>query len=185
MMNEILQRLLEINIGGSIAIIFVLLCRFLLKDRYKIFSYVMWSVILFRFLCPVSIEFELSCVGLFSEPIKDIALTQQKTQENLEDLIGEIEPDNIVISQTTPSNTTVHIGEVVFNEPQITVKKLNIPFTVWLIGMSAMLCYGIYCFIKLKIRLIGAVNLKENIYNQNYYKSQTDAHYKTTNIKVR
>ena len=52
---RLLPILLNMSLTGALVILFVLLIRhYLLKKAPKIFSYVLWSVVLFRLLCPVS-----------------------------------------------------------------------------------------------------------------------------------
>ena len=46
----------NMSLTGSIIIGFVLLARIALRKAPKVFSYVLWSVVLFRLLCPVSVS---------------------------------------------------------------------------------------------------------------------------------
>lgn len=56
------------SLTASVAILFVLLLRLLLKKAPKVISYALWGVVLFRLLCPVSIESGLSLFGLLDTP---------------------------------------------------------------------------------------------------------------------
>ena len=51
-----------IVIVGIIVILFVLLARLLLRRAPKVFSYALWAVVLFRLLCPVTIESPVTVV---------------------------------------------------------------------------------------------------------------------------
>ena len=57
-MNLFLQNLfidvLNMSLTASYVILFVLACRLLLKKVPKIFSYSLWTVVLFRLICPFS-----------------------------------------------------------------------------------------------------------------------------------
>lgn len=53
-------RILEMGIWGSILILFVQLFRILLRKRSKLYSYVLWTLVLVRLLCPFSLESSLS-----------------------------------------------------------------------------------------------------------------------------
>lgn len=46
----------QMSITGSVAILAVLFLRLLLRRTPKIFSYALWIVVLFRFICPVALE---------------------------------------------------------------------------------------------------------------------------------
>ena len=48
---EILPRILNMSLTASVIICFVLLGRLILKRSPKIYSYVLWRVVLFRLLC--------------------------------------------------------------------------------------------------------------------------------------
>ena len=53
---ELLPRILNMSIATSVVIVFVLAARLLLKKAPKVFSYALWSVVLFRLLCPFQLE---------------------------------------------------------------------------------------------------------------------------------
>ena len=59
-MTSVFERLLNMSITGSIVIAVVLLARLCLKRAPKIYSYLLWSVVLFRLLCPVSFSSDVS-----------------------------------------------------------------------------------------------------------------------------
>ena len=69
MMNfcqNVVLNVINMSVTASIIIVFVLLARILLKKSPKIFSYVLWVVVLFRLLCPVSVTTDFSLLGLFN-----------------------------------------------------------------------------------------------------------------------
>ena len=59
-MTEIFSTVLNMSLTASVVIGVVLLLRLLLKEASKACSYALWSVVLFRLLCPVSVESGLS-----------------------------------------------------------------------------------------------------------------------------
>ena len=50
-----MPKLFNMSLTASVAIVFVILLRLLLKKAPKVISYALWGVVLFRLLCPVSI----------------------------------------------------------------------------------------------------------------------------------
>ena len=68
---ELLPVVLNMSVTASVAILFVLLARLLLKKVPKIFSYSLWAVVLFRLLCPVSVTTGFSLLGLFDTPVTE------------------------------------------------------------------------------------------------------------------
>lgn len=65
MMELLFFKLLDMSVIASLVIICVLVVRLFFKKRPAIFSYILWGVVLFRLLCPVSIESALSVFNLF------------------------------------------------------------------------------------------------------------------------
>lgn len=59
-MTAIFERVLNMSLTGSIVIAVVLLARLLLRRAPKIYSYMLWVVVLFRLLCPISLSAGLS-----------------------------------------------------------------------------------------------------------------------------
>ena len=55
-MTSIFLQILNMSLTGSAVILLVLAARLMLKRSPKIFSYALWSVVLFRLLCPVSLS---------------------------------------------------------------------------------------------------------------------------------
>ena len=55
-MDQLYEHILNMSITGSYVIVFIIVARLFLRKVPKIFSYALWSVVLFRLLCPFSIE---------------------------------------------------------------------------------------------------------------------------------
>ena len=52
MLDALFLQILNMSFTASFVIIFVLLARILLKKSPKVLSYALWSVVLFRLVCP-------------------------------------------------------------------------------------------------------------------------------------
>ena len=68
-MERIFLNIINMSLTGSIAILCVLLARQLLRRAPKIFSYLLWAVVGFRLLCPVSFSAHVSLFGILQEPV--------------------------------------------------------------------------------------------------------------------
>ena len=64
MLESLFIRVLNMSLTGSLMILAVLSVRFLLRKTPRLFSYVLWLVVLFRLLCPVSFESSFSLLGV-------------------------------------------------------------------------------------------------------------------------
>lgn len=63
-MSTFIVSLLNMSITASIIIVAVICIRFLLKKAPKVFSYVLWGVVLLRLLCPITISSQFSVFNL-------------------------------------------------------------------------------------------------------------------------
>ena len=59
--DDLFLRVLDLTKSGTLVILAVLLLRLFLRKAPKICSYVLWAVVLFRLLCPFSLEVSGSC----------------------------------------------------------------------------------------------------------------------------
>ena len=101
---EIFPQILNMSLTASVIICVVILCRLFLKRAPKIYSYLLWSVVLFRLLCPVSFSAPVSVLGIFDTPV------MEQTTENA----GE---------KTSVASTVAYIPtDIVYREyPEITL----------------------------------------------------------------
>ncbi len=160
-----LPKILNMSLTASVAIIFVLLLRLLLKKAPKVISYALWAVVLIRLLCPVSIESGLSLFGLFDTPTVD--MTEHSSAV-------EYIPSNIVHTEFPEVVLPVPgVGEAITEvlpqgEEQLRADPLEGPIFiatyVWWGGMLVMAIYGIVTYLRLRRKLITASPLRDNIY---------------------
>ena len=59
------------SMTGSVVILLVMLARLILKRAPKIFSYVLWSVALFRLLCPVALTAPVSVLKVAGPAVQE------------------------------------------------------------------------------------------------------------------
>lgn len=59
---------LNMSINASFVALAVMLVRFALRIVPKIFSYVLWTVVLFRLICPISFTSDFSILALLKIP---------------------------------------------------------------------------------------------------------------------
>ena len=160
-----LPKILNMSLTASVAIVFVLLLRLLLKKAPKVISYALWSVVLIRLLCPVSIESGLSLFSLFDTPTVD--MTEHSSAV-------EYIPSNIVHTEFPEVVLPVPgVGEAITEvlpqgEEQLRADPLEGPIFiatyVWWGGILVMAIYGIVTYLRLRRRLITASPLRDNIY---------------------
>ena len=168
MLDTVFMEILDMTKTASIVILFVVLARLILKRAPKIFSYVLWAVVLFRLVCPVSVELPVSAVpeldsvsdsySLHNEDISVIGASQAAYQA-----VGDVLNGGIDI-QDVPTNRIDEAGNTEYVKAYWWEVWVLFGQYVWIAGILAMAVYSIVSYIKLRKRLIGAVLLKENIY---------------------
>lgn len=160
-----LPKLLNMSVTASIAVICVLILRLLLKKAPKVISYALWIIVLFRLLCPVSIESRFSLFGLMDVPTLDVTSMTNSM---------EYVPENIVHTEypevTIPvSGVSEIINDVLpEGEEQLRADPLEAPIAIgtyiWLMGVFVMGIYSVISYICLRRKLRIVSPLKQNIY---------------------
>lgn len=154
-------KILNMSLTAGIVICIVFLIRVLLCRIPKIFSYILWMVVLFRLLCPVSFSSTMSFFNILR-----LSPAQQ----------GEIAyiPENIGYMEQPALNLPVPAIENAVNGflPPASVETSVNPMQivlwlggcVWLSGIIIMTLYTALSFWKLRGKLKEAVWEEDNIY---------------------
>ena len=158
-MAAIFSQILNMSMTGSVVILLVILARLLLKRSPKIFSYALWSVVLFRLLCPVA----------FTAPVSvlDVVEPEQKETSNNTSIVTYIpatvntQVDFIMVQ---PEEQQVQAESITEPEEQIQMTPMHAVALVWSAGMAGMMLYSVVQYLGLRRRLVGSVQLKGNIY---------------------
>lgn len=150
-MESIFIKVLNMSITASYIILLVIFVRFFIKKLPKIFSYLLWSLVFFRLLCPVSFESVWSILPQKNEVI------QVKTDR---------------LQQISSSESVYHLSVA---DNSFIGQKENIPFDVvtiagfiWIIGILSIILYQFLLIIKTYKSLKCAKHLYQNIYEIPY-----------------
>lgn len=160
-----LPRLLNMSLTAGVVIVFVLLLRLLLKKAPKVISYALWGIVLFRLLCPVSVESRFSLFGFLNAPVSESGTLTSRI-EYVPDNIVHMEYPEIVLPvpgvDDAVNNALPRGGE------QLAADPLEAPVTiatyVWMSGILAMAVYAVVSYTRLRRKLITASPLRDNIY---------------------
>ena len=154
-MASVFERLLNMSVTGSIVIAVVLLVRLCLKRAPKIYSYLLWSVVLFRLLCPVSFSGNVSVLepvpGSRVDPVGTVSYqpVQWAAQSVVQPRV-EAAPANPEWQQT--------------EQPPKPTSPMAVAAWVWLVGAAGMAGYSLVQYGLLRRRLAEAVCLEGNVY---------------------
>ena len=156
-----LPKLINMSLTASVAIVFVLLLRRLLRRAPRAISYALWSVVLFRLLCPVAIPSGLSLFGLLDAPVAP------------DGTIAYVPPDIVHMEDPSVALPVPGIGEAITEtlpqgEEQLVADPLEAPVAaatfVWMAGVLAMAGYALVSYARLLRKLVTASPLRDNIF---------------------
>ena len=153
--DSVFPAVLRMSLYGAAAVIVVLLVRLLLRRAPKVFSYALWLVVLFRLLCPVTVQAPFSLWGAVEQPAEETAV-RLIPAEGRAWLAGTThdaaDGDTAMDTVPAPAEET----------RRLTAREWTA--LVWLAGAAVMAGYGVVSLLRLRRRLIGAVWYEENVY---------------------
>lgn len=151
-MSNYFIQILNMSITATYVAIIVMLARLFLKKSPKIFSYLLWLIVLFRLVCPFSIESSLSLIPDNSEVI-----SYNNTLSQSEGSVNDVETNysNFSPSFLSPDSNREN------NNSGIVIKVLSV---IWAFGVITFLIYGVLSFVKIKLKLSTATLIKDNIF---------------------
>lgn len=172
-MENIFIEILNMSLTASVVILAVCVIRFFWRGAPKIFSYILWAVVLFRLLCPFSIESAFSLLGAINgeeaarqgrmEYISTDIEYQPQTQLSAWTVSGTVTEEAVsdTVNETVSASLpTADVGDSV-NPMQVV---LFVAARIWLLGVLAMAAYQITSLLRFKRRLKGAQCEEGSIY---------------------
>ncbi len=171
-MSGFFLEVINMSLTASYVIIAVLFIRLLLKKSPKIFSYVLWTFVLFRLLCPMTIESPFSLLPKNSDTARSFVNAQMQDRKITVDTNNLTDGQTIDMINQTNVNSIGNIKSVTKNAP-VTYKTetgYNIFFIslftiIWITGMIILFMHALYNYFKLKNKLTTATIVKNNVYS--------------------
>lgn len=170
-MERIFISILNMSLTASYCIAVVILLRFLLKKQPKILSYLLWSVVLFRLLCPFSPSSSYSLMRMDTNLIMgdSEAIWNAGNIEEDEAAVGNGQMTMPEAGQVLDDKNSYAVSPVNENieERNIRVlfmRALPVISHIWLAGLLLLLGYSILSAFRLYRSLAGAGRIAENQY---------------------
>ena len=172
-MMELFLKVLDMSLTASTVVLIVLALRFFLRKTPKVYSYALWSVVLFRLLCPVSLENGLSIVpGNVGYRPGDQTMEIYEAMEPGETAMAAYHAVGDVLNGGLGTITVrlepEHAQTVGGGSAYSALMHPDVWFLVlarlWPTGMALMAAYSLYSLASLWRRLKQAVLLRDNIY---------------------
>lgn len=176
-MSDIITKIFEMSILGSIVILITLLSRLLLKKKSKSLIMILWVAVALRLLCPISIESSLSIFNLVpqrtsaNETTKDIVLAPA-IKEELPTINQIPSIDTEVVENTSPiivspEKPTEFVPPVTLDTKDTKSNQVDyklVLFYIWLAGVLSFFGYVIYSYTRLKAKLRDAIKLEPDVF---------------------
>lgn len=166
-MEAVFLKVLNMSITASYVIAAILVIRLLLKKVPKKYNYVLWSVVLFRLICPVSFS---AIFSIFNARPFDMSSAQSAGGAVLQYVPADIGTMTIpqvsvgIPAANTVINETIPASSALANSVNPIQTLIYAGTLLWCVGMAALLLYSVVSFIRLKHRMATAVLLEGNVY---------------------
>ena len=178
-MHRLFPIVCNMSLTASVVILAVLAVRLLLRRAPKVFSYVLWAVVLFRLPCPVSITSAVSLLGALGAPAQERTAVTSVVEYVPADIVRNMAPAVTPLPQepfpAEPGESIISAVPSVTPPDAAPVSPLSGPVAVltltWLTGMALLLLYSVVSLLRLRRRLVGTVRLEDNIYLADYIPS--------------
>ncbi len=157
-MENVFLKLLNMSITAGWLILAVIVLRFLLRKAPKWICCLLWAMVAFRLVCPISLESIFSMVPSRETIRHDAVISTNPTIDS-----GVVFVDNVV---------NPVIRESLAPAPGASVNPLQVGLfiagIVWSVGVCIMLAYAGVSYLRLRYRVRTAVRFRENIYISEY-----------------
>lgn len=142
-MTTIFTTILNMSLTASYCIAAVVLLRLLLKKQPKLLSYLLWSVVLFRLLCPVTISSSFSLLRMNTNMISQENLADRRTADAAvwQEDAGALLQDTG--NQNAKTDTLAAAAQAERGTGSRTQTLLAAGAWVWFAGMVLLIAYGI------------------------------------------
>ncbi len=145
-MTELFIKICNMSLTASYVILAVFLMRLFLNKLPKIFSYCLWAVVLFRLICPFSLESTWSLVRMDTEVLQEnLRISgEQHATTGISTMSDQSEINQAVMPEDN-ANTSKGMNSV--NLMQSVVTALTV---IWLAGCILLAGCGIFSYWRLK-----------------------------------
>ncbi|MBD5118785.1 MAG: hypothetical protein HDT37_06700 [Clostridiales bacterium] len=156
-MGALFLKVLSMSATAALVILVVLLARLPLRRAPKVFSYALWTVVLFRLLCPFVIQTPWSFTP--SIQVEAAGESLNMVEINMERVEGVIRVDDppVIHSESTPSDVP---AEPTGGPSAPGFSAWAVAGIVWLAGVAALLGYSLISLLLLRRKLVGSVPLE-------------------------
>jgi alpha-tubulin suppressor-like RCC1 family protein/beta-lactamase regulating signal transducer with metallopeptidase domain len=176
-MKDLFVAIFNMSIMAGIVACVVMVIRFPLKKAPKVYSYVLWTIVLFRLVCPFTIESPFSLLPARQDilpqglkaPISQNSTFGSQTDDSADDSgLGGNDTANSGQTGDAAGNTAGNITNAASVSFDLKAQLLEIAAIVWMLGIAVLLGYALFSYIRLKSRVQTATLVKVTMYETIY-----------------
>lgn len=139
MMESIFIEILNISLTASVIIVALFFIRVLLKKAPRIYTYALWAIVLFRLLCPVSFESNVSLLGV----LQNESAVEGHMEYISQDIGYQLEPEIHMPIEVVDNVVNNSLPE---GNPQGSVNPLQVVLylvvRIWILGIAVLVIYS-------------------------------------------
>ncbi|MBD5476814.1 MAG: hypothetical protein HDR17_12695 [Lachnospiraceae bacterium] len=163
-LTEAFMTILNMSLTASYCIAAVLVLRLFLKKQPKIFSYLLWSVVLFRLLCPVAFSSSFSLLRMDTNVVSRENLTARQTTEHTAVQEADEHPEQMMEDQNEGTDVLPQTARAEQQGASRIQTVLTVGAWVWLTGMVLWIVYGVWSAYRLCRFLKKSVCVEDDLY---------------------
>ncbi len=158
-MVGLFNTVLDMSINAGIVILAVILVRAVLFKAPKRFSYLLWAVVGFRLVCPISFK---SIISIFGFGRINSPTLPNVGGDIIVDASNAVRP---IYPVDDPNFVTNGGASVEFAERFDIIELINtVIMIIWFLGMAVALSYTVISYFKVKRQMANAVKFEDNVF---------------------
>lgn len=174
-MGVIFLKIINMSIAASWLVLVIIVLRLLFKRIPKAMLCVLWGFVAIRLVVPFAFESKLSLIpstNIVSEDMLSSNDVEAKNDifvfENSEYVSESVDNDIINTDDRVAKPSKVDkIQSVQKSEEIVTEGKTDVIVictSIWIVGMIMMFVYALISYVRIHMKVVGAVNYKKNIW---------------------
>ena len=153
-LQNIFTTVINMTVTASIVILCVLAARLALKKAPRVLSWMLWLAVLFRLLCPVSVQGPASVLELVDAPMGDTGAVYMELPVQNPVETYQAEPEQL---------TAGTVVETVIVPAEAPIDWNFLGSRVWITGVGLLAAYGIISYVNLKRKVRESVPLGKGV----------------------
>ena len=152
-MNTLLQKVVEMSLYGSVAILLVILFRMLFYKYSKKLTLLFWVIVAIRLICPFNFSSSLSLMNLLPS----------RTQTEEHRMVQEENANKVQIRVRAKEGVSTNTPKTV-DKSASDIDSGKILFTLWAGGTAVLLCYAGIRYFKVRRFVNGCRKSSDGLY---------------------